>query len=195
MKAGTCSQCRVNFPEQYKHFPVGKGRDTAGNTCALFGWDEAGMGLVEVVGAKKKKKKKGRATPSWVLSAAVDVEARMKEGDGQQAELHPPLPWLCMSVRPSEQQREKKAERWGSQQPALPWAGLNLNQNDADAQAGGAEAAQQLFLVKVKPQSVFVIQGWNLHSVIQLDLIILCRCPCYSVQVGLGSRKFSVHVA
>lgn len=39
------------------------------------------------------QKKKGRVTPLWVLSAAVDVEARMKEGDGQQAELHPPLPF------------------------------------------------------------------------------------------------------
>lgn len=63
------------------------------------------MGLVEVVGAKK-----GRATPSWVLSAVVDVAARMKEGDGQQAELHPPLPWLYMSISPREQQNENKAE-------------------------------------------------------------------------------------
>lgn len=55
------------------------------------------MGLVEVVGAKKKKKRRGGVgglglTVSWVLSAAVDVEARVKEGDGQQAALHPPLP-------------------------------------------------------------------------------------------------------
>lgn len=52
----TGSQCRVNFTEQCKHFPVGEGRHAAGNTCALFGWGEAGMGLVEVVEAKKKKR-------------------------------------------------------------------------------------------------------------------------------------------
>lgn len=107
------------------------------------------MGLVEVMGAKKKKKG-GRATPSWVLSAAVAVEARMKKGDGQQAELHPPFPYLNVSVSPREQRRENKAERW-----APPWAGRCLVQNDADAQVDGAEAAQQLFSVKVKQHSVF----------------------------------------
>lgn len=50
------------------------------------------MGLVDVAGVKKKKMERGEGgrQPSWVLSAAVDVRARMQEGDGQQP--HPPLP-------------------------------------------------------------------------------------------------------
>lgn len=63
-----------------------------------------------MVRAKKRGGGGAGLTLSWVLSAAVDVEARVKEGDGQQAALHPPLPRLYMSISPTEQQRENKAE-------------------------------------------------------------------------------------
>lgn len=74
--------------------------------CLALG--EASIGLVGGGGAREG----GRATPSWVLSAAVDVAARMEEEErgGWAASNASPSPFMTVCEHQSQRATEGKRE-------------------------------------------------------------------------------------
>lgn len=94
---GGTSRWRLHFLEQHKHpptppHPVGRGWDTVGDTCSPFG--------------------RGRPTASRPSLQHWMWQPGWRRGDGRRAELHPPLPWLCVSISPREPVSEEGLSGW-----------------------------------------------------------------------------------